>query len=214
MYSHIASSKSHIYSLVKIQHHVCESQGLNSFNLSKMKEFLSFKKPKSQLDFYKEKGASPEILKYVDIPGKTFGEKYMERLTKEFFNLDKRTCSGHDHTLNGIRIEQKSARYHANGNDWKWQHIELKHTWDALLVTGLDFNDIKFYIASRKTVEQLIYMNIIVGQGKKDDNGIAQAQQAYWFSRSDFKKKNISFTNYFTPIKSINNINRFIANLP
>jgi hypothetical protein len=96
-------------------------------------------------------------------------------------------------------IEQKSARYHANGGDWKWQHIEMTHEWDYLMLCGLDFQDIKFYIASRKVVEILIDEGIIVGQGKKKD-GIAQPQQAYWFSRSDFQKKNKNFSDYFVKI--------------
>ena len=37
---------------------------------------------------------------------------------------------------------------------------------------GLDFRDIKFYIASRNTVENLIKKGIITGQGKKKD-GVA-----------------------------------------
>ena len=45
-------------------------------------------------------------------------------------------------------------------------------SWDHLLLCGLDFRDIKFYIASRKS-ENLIKKGIITGQGKKKD-GVAQ----------------------------------------
>ena len=176
--------------------------GLNVERLKGLLNHKNFKIPKSQLDYYREGGADTEILKYVELPGKTFGEKYMESLTKEYFNLDKRVSSGHDHTKLNKRIEQKSARYHSNGDDWKWQHIEMKHEWDYLLLTGLDFNDIKFYIASREIIENLIQKGLIVGQGKKDENGVAQAQQAYWFSRTDFKKKQHNFEEYFKQIKN------------
>ena len=50
--------------------------------------------------------------------------------------------------------------------------------------------------------ENLIQKGLIVGQGKKDENGVAQAQQAYWFSRTDFKKKQHNFEEYFKQIKN------------
>ena len=197
--------------MIRCQECIQHSLGVTASNLSKLKVFKDFKRPKTQFDYYNENNASPEILKFVDIQGKTFGEKYMEKVAREFFDLDKRISSGHDHILNGSTIEQKSARYHANGDDWKWQHIEIKHEWNFLLLTGLDFNSINFYIASRKTVEDLIQLNIISGQGKKNSKGIAEAQQAYWFSRSDFKKKNLIFTDYFLPMYSKSDIESFIA---
>lgn len=178
-----------------------ETTGLTADKLTTLQCFQSFKKPKSQYDYYKSNNASEAILKYVELQGKSFGEKYMEQIAKEYFNLDNRTSSTHDHTKFNKTIEQKSARYHANGGDWKWQHIEMSHQWDYLLLCGLDFNSIKFYIANRKIVEHLIDLRVIVGQGKKI-NGIAAPQQAYWFSRSDFKKKQLTFTDYFQEINS------------
>lgn len=50
-----------------------------------------------------------------------------------------------------------------------------------------------------EVVEKLINEGVIVGQGKKVD-GVAQPQQAYWFSRSDFKKHNKLFSDYFVMI--------------
>jgi hypothetical protein len=147
-------------------------------------------------------GAPDDILRYVPLSGKAFGEKYMELVAREFFNMEKKDSSTHDHRKCGRTIEQKSARYYANGDDWRWQHIEMTHDWDALMVTGLDFDCIRFYIASRDTVIQLIAKGIICGQGKQDDNGVAAAQQAFWFSRSDFKKKNMVFTDYFLEIST------------
>jgi hypothetical protein len=175
--------------------------GLTSNKIKEMKCHNTFIQPKSQLDFYKEHNSSKEIMRYVSLQGKSFGEKYMEQFAKEFFNLGNRLSSTHDHVKSGKTIEQKSARYHANGGDWKWQHIEMTHDWDYLLLCGLDFQDIKFFISSRKTVEELINSGVIVGQGKKK-NGVAQPQQAYWFSRSDFSKKNKLFSDYFLEVSS------------
>jgi hypothetical protein len=182
--------------------HIKTEVGLNINALEKLVAHLNFIVPKTQLDYYIDNDSSPEILKYVGLQGKTFGEKYMEPIAREFFNMEKRTNSSHDHSKNNKLIEQKSARYHANGSDFKWQHIEMNHEWDFLLLTGLEFNSIVFYIATRKIVEQLIEEGIITGQGKKDDNGVASPQQAYWFQRTDFKKKSKSITDYFTVVSS------------
>lgn len=186
-----------------------KNHGLTSNKLIHIKTHREFKPPKSQLDYYLENNVSKEILPYVTLQGKTFGEKYMEQIAKEYFNLEDRTSSTHDHIKLTKRIEQKSARYHANGGDWKWQHIEMTHEWDYLLLCGLDFREIKFYISSRKIVEKLIDEYIIVGQGKKKD-GIAQPQQAYWFSRSDFVKKNKNFLDYFVEIKNERELVKYI----
>ncbi len=158
-------------------------------------------KNKTQLEFYKENNASEIIQQFVDMPGKTFGEKCMEPIAKDHFHLDSRTDSGHDHKKIDKKIEQKSARYHANGDDFKWQHIEMNHDFDFLLLTGLDFNEIIFYIGSRNIVKQLIEKGIITGQGKKNDDGVAVPQQGYWFSRSQFANKKIIFEDYFRQIK-------------
>jgi len=183
--------------------------GLTCDKLMNLNSHKAFKPPKSQLDYYLENNVSKELIPYVTLQGKTFGEKYMEQLAKEYFNLDNRKSSTHDHMKNNKTIEQKSARYHANGGDWKWQHIEMTHEWDYLMLCGLDFQDIKFYITSRKLVENLIKEGIIVGQGKKKD-GVAQPQQAYWFSRSDFKKKNKNFADYFVKIVDENSLINYL----
>lgn len=162
--------------------------------------YKKFKAPKSQLQYYLEQGAPEPILRYVRLNGKTFGQKHMEQIAREYFNLGPPTSTIHDHTKLGKTIEQKSARYHANGSDWKWQHIEMSHDWDYLLVTGLDIHCIRFFIASRTMVEVMIKEGIITGQGKKDKDGVAKPQQAYWFSRSDFKKLGKKFDDYFTEI--------------
>ena len=161
--------------------------------------FVSTKGP-TQLDHYMQHHSPESILFFVNCPGKTFGEKYMEQLARVHFQFDPRIDSGHDHTKLTKKIEQKSARYHANGGDFKWQHIEIKHDFDYLLLTGLDYTMIRNYIASRQIVEELIQIGIIQGQGKKNSEGIAEAQQGYWFSRSDFANNNMNFEDYFTEI--------------
>lgn len=171
-------------------------------------------KHKTQYQYYEEHGAPLEILMFVELPGKTFGEKYMEQITRFHYNMEPRDDSGHDHRKLGYAIEEKSARYHANGGDWKWQHIEMKHPWSYLFLSGLDFHRIRNFIASRETVESLITMGIITGQGKKSENGVANAQQGYWFSRSDFAKHGKSFLDYFHEIKNEYELIQFITPPP
>ena len=177
-----------------------------SFHIPNTKE-----KKKTQLDYYKENKSSQDILYYVDTPGKSFGEKYMENVAREYFRLEKKKDTTHDHVKLSKTIEQKSARYHANGTDWKWQHIEMKHPFDHLLLCGLDFHSIRFFIAPRENVEKLIELKIITGQGKKI-NGSAEPQQGYWFSRNDFQKKNVSFDDYFQEIMNEKDLVYYLKN--
>lgn len=178
---------------------------LNSARLTHLQTHLLFQKPKTQLEFYIKQGSPECILRYVDLGGKPFGEKYMEGLAQEYFRMTKRYDSGHDHVKMGKTIEQKSSRYCANGSDWKWQHIELDHQWDHLMLTGLDFHEIRFFIAPRRTVLTIRSLGVMTGQGKQGN-----PQQAYWFSRSDFKKKHIRFEDYFTELFTEDDLNTYL----
>jgi hypothetical protein len=197
-----------------IRGYLCRKrQPLTSVKLRKLslhKKNMNEKK-KTQLDYYIKNKSSKDILYYVDIPGKSFGEKYMEYIAREYFQLNKKTNTTHDHVKLSKTIEQKSARYHASGDDWKWQHIEMKHHFDYLLLCGLDFHCIRFFISSREKVQELIHLKIITGQGKKI-NGSAEPQQGYWFSRSDFKKKNILFDDYFQEIMNEKDLVYYLEN--
>lgn len=189
----------------------------NRLNLKKLYELEIFKKfkdqqKKTQVQYYKDHGCPEEIIEFFvrDVQGKTFGEKLMEPITREIFKMDPRDDSTHDHKKMGKKIEQKSARYHANGQDWKWQHIEMEHDWNFIIIAGLDFQEILHFIATRETIESLISMGIITGQGKKSENGVANPQQGYWFSRSDFKKYGKCFLDYFHEIRDENELVQFI----
>lgn len=190
-----------------------KKQPLTSLKLRKLLFHIENinERKQTQLDYYKKNNSSKEILYYVELAGKSFGEKYMEHIAREYFKLDKKKDTTHDHVKLSKTIEQKSARYHANGADWKWQHIEMKHDFDYLLLCGLDFQSIKFFITCKKNLEKLIQLKIITGQGKRI-NGFAEPQQGYWFSRNDFKKKNILFNDYFQEIKNEKDLVNYIQN--
>jgi hypothetical protein len=176
-------------------------RGCSVARLIELNSHKTFIKPKTQLDYYTEYEAHPEILKYVGLSGGAFGG-LMEHIAGEIFGLGARNNSGHDHTKNGKTIEQKSSRYTAKGGGWMWQHIEMKHEWDYLLICGLNFDNIRFYISPRDKIEELVAGGVITGQGKQNAEGVADAQQAYWFSIKDFTKNNVEFSRYFTEITS------------
>ncbi len=182
--------------------------------LVNMNEYLEFNAPRSQEEYYSENGSPESILRYTRLPGKTFGERHAERLCKEHFNMEQRIDSTHDHIKLDKKIEQKSARFGANGAGWKWQHIEMNHGFDYLLICGLDFQGFEFYITSRNRVEELIEAGVITGQGRQDENGIAQPQQAYWFTVSDFARRNRNFNDYFTHLTSEQSLIDYIENNP
>jgi len=169
-------------------------------HLESLTTHVNFRPSRTQEEYYRDNGSPESILQYVRLPGKTFGEKWCESICKEHFNMDQRSDSSHDHTKEGKTIEQKSSRFGGNGAEWKWQHIEMSHNWDYLLLTGLEFTGFRFYITGREKVEELIREVVITGQGKKDENGVAQPQQAYWFDQSNFRRKNKNFTDYFTEL--------------
>ena len=168
---------------------MASKHGLSIRKLRSLELHKSFKKPKSQYEYYKLNGSPKDILQYVKLQGKTFGEKYAEGLCQEYFNMDKKTDSSHDHIKLNKTIEQKSARYGKGGEEWKWQHIEMNHNWDYLLICGLEFNGFRFYIATRKVIEFLIIHGVITGQGKKNKIGVAMPQEGYWFTKSNFYQK-------------------------
>jgi len=167
------------------------TKGVDTDRINCLNTIFNLNLPKSQYERYKEHGASPVILTFIGMESRSFGT-FMERVAREIFCLQKGKLSSYDHQRHGFRIEQKSSRYWTD-NKWKFQHIEIKHEWDCLLLCGVDYNQLCYYITSRQTIDELINKNIITGQGRKNNYGISQPQQAYWFSISDFKKKKKGF---------------------
>lgn len=179
--------------------------------LRNLEEFKNYKKKKNQYDHYVSKGAKEEILRYVSIEGKGFGAE-MEKLAREWLCMDNRekkkskknvtkkkedTDTTYDHLKNGEKIEQKSTRYGSGGSPGKWQHINIDHEWNYLLLAFLDYNDIKYHIAPKAKILELIKKKVIKGQGTD-----GEPDQGYWFDMSDFKKNDVKFEDYFTEIKN------------
>jgi hypothetical protein len=153
-------------------------------------------------DFYIKNNAHHLILPLISLNNKLFGT-LMENIIIEHINAEKSKLSSYDYLYNksnkAIKIEQKSSRYWRSINDFKWQHVMLKHDYDMLLLIGIDFDDIKIYAISKKNIINLFNQKKIKIQGKSTDG------QGLWFSRNSIKT-------HLTQIKSIKELDTFISN--
>jgi hypothetical protein len=142
----------------------------------------------SQTERY-EKHNSPEwILKFIRIGGGPKMGTTLENYARfEFSCLQKRDKgknTGYDHKImvpsKEIYIEQKSSG-HWGENDYKWQHVEEKHKWHILLLCGIDYNEIHFWVMNRSVFVKLIEEKKITNQGNKT----GESSEGMWFSYSD-----------------------------
>ena len=124
--------------------------------VNKTNAFDTIKNVKTQVDYYIENNAHPDIVKIVRLGNKSFGEK-AQRIIKECLSLDKPTESGHDilQESTGIKFEVKSARFWVTSGDWKWQHIMEDHLYDYLLMVGVNFNSIDVYVIGKEKFMEL-----------------------------------------------------------
>jgi hypothetical protein len=142
----------------------------------------------SQKERY-EKHNSPEyILRFIRIGGGPRMGTILERFARsEFSCLQERAKgknTGYDHkiTLSSkeMYVEQKSSG-HWGENDYKWQHIEEKHKWNILLLCGIDYQEINFWVMNRSVFVKLIEEKKITNQGTKT----GESSEGMWFNYSD-----------------------------
>ena len=153
----------------------------------------------TQLQKY-ELNNSPEYIKeFIKLGGGPKMGSICEQFAKHKFScLKKRDNSegktGYDHLVEKnkkkLYIEQKSSG-HWSTDDYKWQHIEPDHKWDILLLCGIDYTEIKFWIMNRKIFNELVLEEKICNQGNKTK----QSSEGMWFNYSDVKDELIEVTN-------------------
>jgi len=158
------------------------------------KAFQSILEKETQKKYYKRMGASPDVQQLVDLDSKPFGSE-CEKILSEIFALGKRSSTQHDATLNGKKIEIKTARYWAGKDDCVWQHLEPEHDYEFAIFALLDFHGFKIWgIKKSLLMGEMREKNIVTFQGK----------QGWWTKKS-------SILPYLTPISSRADLEELIS---
>jgi hypothetical protein len=158
------------------------------------KTFTSIKDKETQIKYYKRMNASAEVLQLVELDSKPFGTE-SEKIISEIFHLGPRTSTQNDGTLNGKKIEIKSARYWAGKDDCKWQHLEPDHDYAFALFVILDFQGWKVWCISK---------SLLMGELREKKIVTFQGKQGWWTIKS-------AILPYLTPIKTIQELHAFVA---
>lgn len=160
------------------------------------KDTEAFKKIKdklTQIKYYKNNNSCDEVLQLVDLESKPFGTE-CEKIISELFNLDPRTSTQHDGTMNGKKIEIKSARYWAGKDDCKWQHLEPEHDYEYVLFVLLDFDRFKIWCIKK---------SLLMGELRDKKIVTFQGKQGWWVAKS-------AILPYLTPINNVQDLDNFI----
>ena len=153
--------------------------------------FTTIHEKETQIKHYKRMNASAEVLELVQLESKPFGS-VCEKIISELFGLGPRTSSQNDATLNGKKIEIKSARYWAGKDDCVWQHLEPDHDYDYAMFVLLNFQGWKVWCI-KKTDLMDLRGKIVTFQGK----------QGWWTKKS-------AILPYLTPIQSFADLKAFV----
>ena len=163
--------------------------------MASLKQLLSIGRLKEHLKtaniptplWYANNGAPAEMVELVSLGNKKFGS-IMEHITCDLFDCQKvkdvKGKTGWDLNKNNSRIELKSSRYWrmANKNCFRWQHVLADHEWSYLMCVGIDFQKIRYFIASKPQFMKLIEEGAITQQGGAGGQGC-------WFSSEDISGK-------------------------
>lgn len=145
----------------------------------------------SQTERYEKQNSPDWILRFIRIGGGpkmgTTLESYARFELSCLQKRDKGKNTGYDHKIilpsKEIYIEQKSSG-HWGVYDYKWQHVEEKHKWNILLLCGIDYHEIHFWVMNRSIFIKLIEEKKITNQGNKT----GESSEGMWFSYSDVAK--------------------------
>ena len=128
--------------------------------------FTTIQEKETQIKHYKRMNASAEVLQLVELESKPFGS-VCEKIISELFGLGPRTSTQHDATLNGKKIEIKTARYWAGKDDCVWQHLEPEHDYEYALFVLLGFQGWKVWCIKKTDLMDLREKKIVTFQGKQ-----------------------------------------------
>jgi hypothetical protein len=142
----------------------------------------------SQTERYEANNSPNYILRFIRIGGGPKMGITLEKFARYEFKClqkrDKGTNTGYDHKITlpskEVYIEQKSSG-HWGEKDYKWQHVEEKHKWHILLLCGIDYQEIYFWVMNRSVFVKLIEQKKITNQGNKT----GESSEGMWFNYSD-----------------------------
>ena len=154
--------------------------------------FTTIQEKETQIKHYKRMNASTEVLQLVELESKPFGS-VCEKIISELFGLGPRTSTQHDATLNGKKIEIKTARYWAGKDDCVWQHLEPEHDYDYAMFVLLNFHGWKVWCIKKTDLMALREKKIVTFQGK----------QGWWTRKSVILP-------HLTPIHTLAELQAFI----
>lgn len=119
--------------------------------ISRSKEYIHVMKTRTQFDYYRERGASDDILKLVTMNNKTYGTGFMEPYIRSHFGMSDPVNSEHDGIYMGKKIEIKAPRFGSSGK-YFIQHIKPTHDFDYIMVALLQPGGIETFIIRKSDV--------------------------------------------------------------
>ena len=147
---------------------------LSVANIKNLKSFLSMQSTETQVKYYRRMNASQEVLEIVELENKRFGS-FAEKSICEIFGLGPRTSTQNDATLNGKKIEIKTARYWAGKDDCVWQHLEPDHDYEYALFVIMDFHGWKVWCIKK---------DLLMGEMRDRKIVTFQGKQGWWTRKS------------------------------
>jgi len=110
--------------------------------------FLTMKNKTTQLDMYRRRGATEDILKLVAIPSTVSFSDVIKGILCDLFGFEKK---GYDLTLNGKVFKVRAACY-TKARGYMWQHLKQNQLYDYVIYVLVDFTDLRFSVSTKQQV--------------------------------------------------------------
>lgn len=116
--------------------------------ITNSKEYANVMKKRTQFDYYRERGASDEILKLVTMNNKTYGTGFMESYIRSHFGMKNPINSEHDGIYMDKKFEIKAPRF-GNTGTYFIQHLKPNHDFDYILIALLQPSGIETFVIKK-----------------------------------------------------------------
>jgi hypothetical protein len=170
-------------------------------------------KKMTQLERYTAAGAPESILKIIRLGGGPGMGTTMEKIARHYFSdmlLPRATKTGasetgYDHRCvvhdRHMLVEQKSSGLWGDApNSFKWQHIEVDHKWEFLLLAGIQYAGIDYWAMRRVDFLAAVAAGAATNQGNK----AKESSEGVWMDYA-------SVAPWLVPIKTKADLEAFVA---